>query len=201
MSTYQSSSTPKQSSSESEPRGDSGNRGATETAGKSLGSGQVDQSVATAREFEASEGHPRTGLVRISSQVTASPFELNHSVKDLRALIEATARREIWVLRKEVEALQSEFKMVRWMLGAVITLLVALLASQVALFVLLVNMAPSVGRLGTPLPPPRSPTVQVPAETETVPPTGTAIGSEALGLAAPGWPPVTADVPDDHAAP
>ena len=162
MSTYQSSSTPKQSSSESEPRGDSGNRGATETAGKSLGSGQVDQSVATAREFEASEGHPRTGLVRISSQVTASPFELNHSVKDLCALIEATARREIWVLRKEVEALQSEFKMVRWMLGAVITLLVALLASQVALFVLLVNMVPSVGRLGTPLPPPRSPTVQVP---------------------------------------
>lgn len=201
MLTYQSSSTPKQSSSESELRGDSGNRGATGTAGESLGSGQVDQNVATALEFEATERHPRTGLVRIPSQVISSPFAVNHAVGDLRALIEGTVRREIWILRRAVKALQSQFKVVRWMLRAVITLLVVFLASQVALIILVVNMALSVGRSGTPLPPPRSPAVQVAAETETVPPTGTVLGNEALELAAPGGSPVTADAPRDHATP
>ena len=125
-------------------------------------------------------------------------------------------RKEMGVLRKEMDlrfdamqkemdaaiaALQSENKTLRWMMGAVITMMVALFASHVALIVLLVNMVLSEDRSGTPLPPPPNATVQAPAGTETAPPTGAVLGSEAAEVAAPGGQSATADPPDDQPTP
>lgn len=125
-------------------------------------------------------------------------------------------RREIGVFRREMnvkfeslrtemnvkfEAIEDRFKgiesqltMIRWMLGAMITLLVAL-------FIVVFDMARSDDRSGTPLPQPQSVTVQAPTKTETVAPTGAAPSSEASTLGAPGDPSVTEDVPADQPAP
>ena len=276
MSAPDSSSTPKQSSSEATQRADSGQRAAPRRAGESPGPVQVEQSVAVAPDFEATETRYRDGLIHIFSQVASDPSEVNHAVEDLRALIEETVRREVGllrgefdvlrgefgalrgefgalrgefdvlrgefgvlrkemdlrfealgkemgvlrkemgVLRKEIDvrfdamqkemdaaiaALQSENKTLRWMMGAVITMMVALFASHVALIVLLVNMVLSEDRSGTPLPPPPNATVQAPAGTETAPPTGAVLGSEAAEVAAPGGQSATADPPDDQPTP
>ena len=164
---------------------------------------------------EAPESRYQAGLVGILSQVTSDPVEVNHAAKDLRGLIEATVRREIGVFRREMnvmfeslrtelnvkfEAMEARFKaiedrskgiesqltMIRWMLGAMITLLVAL-------FIVVFDMARSDDRSGTPLPQPQSVTVQAP--------TGATPSSEASTLAAPGDPSVTEDVPADQPAP
>ena len=92
------------------------------------------------------------------------------------------------------EALESQIRMLRWMVGVSITLLVAI-------FVLLAKLAFAEDRLATPLPPPQTPAVQEPAETETAPPTGTVRGSEAPALAAPGEPSAEADTPADQSTP
>ena len=99
------------------------------------------------------------------------------------------------------DAMDSQFKTLRRMIGVVITLLVSILVLQAALLVLLVNLAVSVARSGTPLPPSRSATVQEPAESETVPSTGAVTGSEGLELTAPSGSTVTADTPADQPAP
>lgn len=126
-------------------------------------------------------------------------------MEDLREMIEGAVQRGIGALRKEMnakfeaveakiaafrsevdarfKALESQITMLRWMIGAVITLQVAVLAALVTLIVLVANMALSENRTSTPLP--RSPTVQVPAETMTAPPTGTVPGSEVSAPAAP----------------
>ena len=222
----ESNSTSERSSSESTQREDGENREATRRAGESPGSVQVEQSIAVAPELEATERRYQTGLVTLLSKVTSDPVAVYHAVADLRALIEETVRREIGVLRKEtnaafkvveakfasmeakfasveakIESLESRFTMVCWMLGAVITLLVALVASHVALFVFVVNMELSRDRSGASLPPPPSATVQAPARTETVPPTGAVPGREGPALAAPGGTAVTADQPADQSDP
>lgn len=92
------------------------------------------------------------------------------------------------------EALESQIRMLRWMVGVSITLLVAI-------FVLLAKLAFAEDRLATPLPPPQTPAAQEPAETETAPPTGTVRGSEAPALAAPGEPSAEADTPADQSTP
>ena len=113
MSASESSPTTKQSSSESAQPSDSGNRGVAEAAGESQGSGLVEQSVAVAPELEATEGRYRDGLLRILSRVASNPFEVNHAVEDLRALVEGTVRREVGVLRKEFDVLRQEFGVLR----------------------------------------------------------------------------------------
>ena len=127
MSAPGSSSTPKQPSSESTQRGDSGPRDPPRPAGESPGAGQVE---VLRKEMEAKFGALRD--------------EIGTLRKGMDVRFEAL-QNEIGALRREmnakVEALDSQFKTVRFMLGAVITLLVALLASQVALFVLVVNTA------------------------------------------------------------
>ena len=261
----ESSSTPEQPTSESTQRGDSEQPDATRPAGESSGSGQVEQSVAAAPEFEATETRYPDGLVGFLGRVASDPFEVNHAVEDLRAMIEATVRREIGVFRREVnvkfeslrgeigilrkemdltfkslrgemdvtfeslrgemdvtfeslrgeiralrkemevrfEALESKFEarfeaiessltMLRWMMGLGITLLVAI-------FVLLVHIVLTDDRPSTPLP--QSPTVQTPAGTETVLPSGAVPGSEAPVRAAPGGPSGAADPPADQPTP
>ena len=169
MSASDSSSTPKQPSSEAAPRGDSGNRGATEPAGESPGSGQVEQSVPVTTDLKATESRLPTGLTHFLSRVASDPFEVSHAVEDLRTLIEETVRREFGVLRNELEvrfeALESKFQTLNRVMGVVISLLVALLASVIALIVLVVTMVLSGDRSGATLPPPPTPTVQAPAET------------------------------------
>ena len=250
----ESSSTPEQPPSESTQRGDSEQPDATRPAGESSGSGQVEQSVAAAPEFEATETRYPDGLVGFLGRVASDPFEVNHAVEDLRAMIEATVRREIGVFRREVnvkfeslrgeigilrkemdltlkslrkemdvrfeslrgemdvtfeslrgeiralrkemevrfEAIESQLTMLRWMLGLGITLLVAI-------FVLLVHIVLTDDRPSTPLP--QSPTVQTPAGTETVLPSGAVPGSEAPVRAAPGGPSGAADPPADQPTP
>lgn len=78
-----------------------------------------------------------------------------------------------------------------------VTLQVGTFATLVSLIVLLLCE----DRLDMSLPPPRSVTVQVAAETETAPPTSASPGSENLELAAPGEASVTADPPADQPAP
>ena len=273
MSAPDSSSTPKQPSSEATQRGDSGQSAAPRRAGESSGPVQVEQSVAVAPDFEATETRYRDGLIHIFSQVASDPSEVNHAVEDLRALIEETVRREVAVLRGEFGALRGEFgvlrkemdvrfdalrkemdvlhkemdvrfdalhkemdvlrkemdvlrkemdarfdalqkemnatieglksqnRTLRWTIGAVITMMVALFASHVALIVLFVNMVLSENRSGTPLAPPPNATVQAPAGTETAPPSGAVVRSEAPEVAAPGGQSATADPPEDQPTP
>ena len=104
-------------------------------------------------------------------------------------------------LESRIESLESQFKTFRWIMGAVITLLVANLATTVALIVLLINLMASEDRSGTALPPPPSATVQAPAKSETVPPTGAVPGREDPAIAAPGGTAVTADQPADESTP
>ena len=219
MAASESGSTSERSSSESTQREDGENRDPTRPAGESPGSVQVEQSVAAVPGIEATESRYRNGLIRILSLVTPDSFAVNHAVEDLRSMIEETVRREVGVLRKEMDAgfkavearfkavearfkaIESQLTMVRWMLGAVFTMLAAVLAALVALIVIVVNLASSVDRSGTPLPPPPSATVQAPAKTETVPPTGAGPGRESSAVAAPGGTAVTADPPADQTAP
>ena len=226
MSVSESNSTSERSSSESTQREDGENREATRRAGESPGSVQVEQSIAVAPELEATESRYQTGLVTLLAKVTSDPVAVYHAVADLRALIEETVRREIAILRKEtnaafkvveakfasmeakfasveakIESLESRFTMVCWMLGAVITLLVAVVTALVALIVIVVNLASSLDRSGTPPPPPPSATVQAPARTETVPPTGAVPDREGPAIAAPGGTAVTADPPADQTTP
>ena len=198
MSASKSSSTLKQSSSESTQRGDSGQPVTPHPAGESPGSGQIEQRAAVLPGVEAKKSRYRDGLVRILARVTSDPLDINHAVEDLRGLIEETVRREIEALRNEMnvrfKAIESQLTMIRWMLGATITLLVAL-------FILVVDMALSGNRSDTPPPPPPSAAVQAPARTETVPPTGAETGSQAPSLVAPGEPSVRADPPADQPSP
>lgn len=220
---FESSPTSKRSSPESTQGGDGEHRDTTRPAGESPPSGQVEQSVAAVQEVEAPESRYQAGLVGILSQVTSDPLEVHHAVEDLRGLIEATVRGEIGVLRREMhvmfesfrremngkfEAMEARFKgiedrfkgvesqltMIRWMLGAIITLLVAL-------FIVVFDMARSDDRSGTPLPQPQSVPVQAPTKTETVAPTAATPSNEASTLAAPGEPSVTDDLPADQPAP
>lgn len=210
----ESSSGTEQPASESTQRGDSEQPDATRPAGESPVSGQVEQSVATVPELEATESRYRDGLVGILSRVASNPFEVNHAVEDLRAMIEETVRREIGVFRREVnvkfeslrgeiralrkemevrfEAIESQLTMLRWMMGLGITLLIAI-------FVLSVHIVLADDRPSTPLP--QSPTVQVPAGTETAPPSSAVPGSEAPVSAAPGGPSGAADPPADQPTP
>ena len=209
------------------PRGDSGNRGATEPAGESPGSGQVEQSVPVTTDFKATESRLPTGLTHFLSRVASDPFEVSHAVEDLRTLIEETVRREVGGLRNEVEvrfealdkqvevrfealdkrvevrfeALESKFQTLNRVMGVVISLLVALLASVIALIVLVVTMVLSEDRSGATLPPPPTPTVQAPAETEVAPPPGAVLGTEVPALGAPGEPSHPADPPADQPTP
>ena len=209
MSASESSSTPKKYSSKSTQRGDSGQPVTPHPAGESPGSGQIEQRTAVAPGVEAKESRYLDGLVRVLARVTSDPFDISHAVEDLRGLIEETVRREIGALRREVngafddlrgemnvrfEAIESQLTMIRWMLGATITLLVAL-------FILVVDMALSENRSDTPPPPPPSAAVQAPARTETGPPIGAEPGSQAPSLVAPGEPSVRADPPADQPRP
>lgn len=198
MSASESSSTPKKYSSKSTQRGDSGQPVTPHPAGESPGSGQIEQRTAVAPGVEAKESRYLDGLVRILARVTSDPFDISHAVEDLRGLIGETVRREIEALCNEMnvrfKAIESQLTMIRWMLGATITLLVAL-------FILVVDMALSENRSDTPPPPPPSAAVQAPARTETGPPTGAEPGSQAPSLVAPGEPSVRADPPADQPRP
>ena len=81
---------------------DAGNRDATRPAEASPDSGQIEQSVLVAPEFEATESRYRAGLVRALSRLTPDAFEVNQAVEDLRALIEGAVRREVGALRREM---------------------------------------------------------------------------------------------------
>ena len=110
MAESESSPTSKQSSPESTQRGDGEHRDTTRPAGESPPSGQVEQSVAAVQEVEAPESRYQAGLVGILSQMTSDPLEVHHAVEDLRGLIEATVRREIGVLRREMHVMFESFR-------------------------------------------------------------------------------------------
>jgi len=224
---------------------DAGNRDATRPAEASPDSGQIDQSVLVAPEFEATEGRYRAGLVRALSRLTPDAFEVNQAVEDLRALIEGAVRREVGALRKEMnvrlkafrakfgaleakfdakfdaleakfdakfealeakiealdakfeakfEALQFQIKMMRWVLGIVVVM-------QIAMFGMMYRLVFFEDRSRTPPPPPPSPTLQAPAGTEAAPTTGTGPGQGASAIAAPDGSSGTADPATDPPTP
>ena len=190
---------------------DAGNRDATRPAEASPDSGQIEQSVLVAPEFEATESRYRAGLVRALSRLTPDAFEVNQAVEDLRALIEGAVRREVGALRREMnvrleafgamfdakfeakfDALQFQIKMMRWVLGIVVVM-------QIATFGMMYRLVFVEDRSRTP--PPPSPTLQAPAGTEAAPTTGTGPGQGASAFAAPDGSSGTADPATDPPTP
>lgn len=161
--------------------GDAGNLGAAGAAEPAPDSGQVEQSVAVPPRRETTESGYRTGLVRALAKLTRNPFRVNPAMEDLRALIEETVRREVGALRRELnirfEAVESKPTIIRWVLGIVLVM-------HVAMFGILVQTLLSEHRSRTLPPPPPSPTLKAPAGTETASPTGPAPGDDAQAPAA-----------------
>lgn len=129
---------PDQSESESAQRGDVWNREATRPAEGSSVSGQIEQSFARPPEFESTDGHYRTGLVRTRSRVTPDAFDVNQAVDDLRVPIKETVRREFGNIHTGFAAFRRDMKVrfdptmckckiIFWMLGVMVVLQMATL--------------------------------------------------------------------------
>lgn len=99
------------------------------------------------------------------------------------------------------ESIQSHFDAIFKMLVVSLILAAANLTLSLVLLFLVLDMVCSLDRSGTPPPPPPSATVQAPAKTETVPPTGAVPDREDPAVAAPGGTAVTADPPADQTTP
>lgn len=160
---------------------DAGNFGAPRAAEPAPDSGQVEQSVAVPPGRGTTESGYRAGLVRAVAKLTRNPFNVNQAMEDLRALIEETVRREVGVLRREMkigfEAVELKPKIISWVLGIVVVI-------HVSMFGILVQTLLSEHRSCMPPPTAPSPTLLVPAGTETVPTTGPAAGDDAQASAA-----------------
>lgn len=99
------------------------------------------------------------------------------------------------------KSIQSHFDAIFKMLVVSLILAAANLTLSLVLLFLVLDMVCSLDRSGTPPPPPPSATVQAPAKTETVPPTGAVPDREDPAVAAPGGTAVTADPPADQTTP
>lgn len=111
--------------------------------------GQFEQSIAEPPQLDIPESLYPDGLVRLLSHVLPDSLEVNRALENLRLMIERTVWREMDWLAREIGAkleaseaksearsaaneaglasLESEFKMIRWLLGLNIAMLVAIL--------------------------------------------------------------------------
>lgn len=100
---------------------------------------------------------------------------------------EAKSEARFAAIEARLASLESEFKMIRWLLGLNIAVLIAIL-------VLLLSES----RSPTPLPPPRGAAVQAPAETETTQPPSDMPVRETSELASPTGNSDGSEAPADH---
>ena len=145
----ESSSDPEQSAAESSQRHDSEGHRSECPEKETPRLGQCEQSIAEPPPLEIPESPYPDGLVRLLSHVLPDSFEVNRALENLRLMIERTVWREMDWLAREIGAkleaseaksearsaaneaglasLESEFKMICWLLGLNIAMLVAIL--------------------------------------------------------------------------
>lgn len=179
-------------------------------------SGQFEQSIAEPPPLEPPESPYLDGLVGLLSQVSSDSFVVNRALEDLRLLIERIVRREVgWFARvisakleareaksearsearfaaieSKLDSLESQFRMIRWLLGLIFGMLIAIL-------VLLL----SENRSPRSVPPPRGEAVQAPAETETAQPPSDMPVRETTELASPTGNSDGSEAPADETVP
>lgn len=146
---------------------------ATRPSAESSRSGKVEQTVAALSIIEAIGSEMSTQDEAMSEDKSAAVFK----------------------------SIQSHCDAIFKMLVVSLILAAANLTLSLVLLFLVLNWACSLDRSGTPLAPPPSATAQVPARTETVPPTGAVPDREDPVIAASGGTAVTADPPADQTTP
>lgn len=85
------------------------------------------------------EERPRGRLVDLLGRISTGPLDVHEAWEDLRSMIEGVVGREVRRLEERMEAkfdaLQSEFAVMRWMVGVLIALVIALLALIITIFI------------------------------------------------------------------
>ena len=96
------------------------------------------------------EERPRGRLVDLLGRISTGPLDVHEAWEDLRSMIEGVVGREFRRLEERMEAkfrrleermeakfdaLQSEFAVMRWMVGVLIALVIALLALIITIFI------------------------------------------------------------------
>jgi len=125
----------------------------------------AEQSVLKPVATAVAEGRPRRGLVSLLSRISTDPLVVHDAWQDLRSMIEEVVGREIRVLEKrigaeirpvgsklvseiramesrvmsELKSLRAECVIIRWVLGSLVAMNIAMLAMLVAMFIFLVN--------------------------------------------------------------
>ena len=121
----------------------------------------AEQSVLEPVATAVAEGRPRRGLVSLLSRISTDPLVVHDAWQDLRSMIEEVVGREIRVLEKrigaeirpvgsklvseiramesrvmsELKSLRAECVIIRWVLGSLVAMNIAMLA----MFIFLVN--------------------------------------------------------------
>ena len=121
----------------------------------------AEQSVLKPVATAVAEGRPRRGLVSLLSRISTDPLVVHDAWQDLRSMIEEVVGREIRVLEKrigaeirpvgsklvseiramesrvmsELKSLRAECVIIRWVLGSLVAMNIAMLA----MFIFLVN--------------------------------------------------------------
>lgn len=125
----------------------------------------AEQSVLEPVATAVAEGRPRGGLIALLSRISTDPLAVHDAWEDLRSMIEEVVGREIRALEKrigteiravetrvmskvdavetrvmsELKSLRAEFVMMRWVLGTLAAVNIALLAMVVSMFIFFVN--------------------------------------------------------------
>ena len=125
----------------------------------------AEQSVLEPVATAVVEGRPHGGLIALLSRISTDPLAVHDAWQDLRSMIEEVVGREIRALEKrigaeihpvgsrlmseiraletkvmsELKSLRAECVMIRWVLGTLVAMNIAMLAMLVAMFILLVN--------------------------------------------------------------
>ena len=114
----------------------------------------AEQSVLEPVTTAVAEGRPRGGLIALLSRISTDPLAVHDAWEDLRSMIEEVVGREIRALEKrigteiravetrvmsELKSLRAEFVMMRWVLGSIAAMNIAMLAMLVTMFIFLVN--------------------------------------------------------------
>ena len=220
MPASESSSDPEQPTSESSLLRDTEEHSSTRPEWDPTRYGRVEQSVLKPPGLDGVAGPARNALVGVLARIAPNDLEVHQALEDLRSMIEETVRREVRTLAKEMnanfeaiearfeakfeagfkviearlEAVESQLKMMRWMMSVMITLNLAVLALLVGN---LFYDRPS----GTPIMLPPGTTLQVPAGTVTAQPVGSVRVTDPTEPAQPVGTAAATDPPADQTAP
>ena len=125
----------------------------------------AEQSVLKPVAIAVAEGRPCGGLLSLLSRISTDPLGDHDAWQDLRSMIEEVVGREIRALEKrigteiravetrvmskvdavetrvmsELKSLRAEFVMMRWVLGSIAAMNIAMLAMLVTMFIFFVN--------------------------------------------------------------